>query len=454
MTTDLFARHALIASDWAENVRFSVDETGSITHLERGAVADSATILDGPVVPGMPNVHSHAFQRAMAGLTERAGPDGDDFWTWRQLMYDFQAQLDPGDISAITAQLYIELLKHGYTAVGEFHYLHNQPDGNAYDEPAELSLAVVGAAVDVGIAITHLPVLYAYAGFGDQPLTAAQRRFAGDVESTLAIPDRVRRGYAGEPTVTVGVAPHSLRAAAALLGEISRGVDATMPIHIHIAEQLREVEDCIVWCGRRPVEWLLDTVDVDRRWCLIHATHLNDSEIRGIAKSGAVVGLCPTTEANLGDGVFRLPDYVAAGGRWGVGADSNVSVSPVEELRWLEYGQRLIHHRRNVFSSLDGPNVGGALWRAAAAAGAQALGQPVGTLAVGRRADLLVLDDTSVNLAGRSGDDLLSAMIFAGNRNCVRDVYVAGRQVVARGHHAGEETAEKAFTAVIRKLLG
>ena len=351
-------------------------------------------------------------------------------------------------------RLYIELLKHGYTAVGEFHYLHNQPDGSAYDEPAELSLAVVGAAVDVGIAITHLPVLYAYAGFGDQPLTAAQRRFAGNVESTLSIADRVRRAYAGEPTVSVGVAPHSLRAAAALLGEISRGADATMPIHIHIAEQVREVEDCIAWCGRRPVEWLLDTVEVDQRWCLIHATHLSDSEVRGIAQSGAVVGLCPTTEANLGDGVFLLPDYVAAGGRWGVGSDSNVSVSPVEELRWLEYGQRLIHRRRNVFSSDDGSNLGGALWRAAAVAGAQALGQPVGTLTVGRRADLLILDDASVNLTGRSGDDRLSAMIFAGNQNCVRDVYVAGRQVVYRGRHAGEETAKKAFATVMQKLLG
>ena len=457
MTKDLFTRQALLTGGWAEDVRFTLDDGGMIDGIEVGTVADAATILAGPVVPGMPDVHSHAFQRAMAGLTERAGPSGDDFWTWRTLMYDFQARLDPDDIHAIAAQLYVELLREGYTTVGEFHYLHNQPDGTAYDDLAELSLAVTTAAVDVGIAITHLPVLYAFGGFDQQPLTPAQRRFASDVDSVLTVIDRVQSYHAGDPTVAVGAAPHSLRAVnPAQLAAISTSLhetDPNAPIHIHIAEQVREVEECVGWSGRRPVEWLLEAADVDQRWCLIHATHLADDEVGAIAKCGAVVGLCPTTEANLGDGVFRLKEYAVAGGQFGIGSDSNVSVSPTEELRWLEYGQRLIRLGRNVYANDEGSDVGVRLWRDAAIGGARALAQPVGSLEVGRRADLIVLDETSTNLIGKSGDTLLSGQIFAGNRSAVRDVYVAGSSVIVEGRHVRQSEIVQSFSKVMEKLL-
>ncbi len=458
MTIDLFAPQALIANGWREDVRFTVDGGGMIEAVVTDASPEGAITLAGPVIPGMPDLHSHAFQRAMAGLTERRGPADDNFWTWRHLMYDFQARLDPDDIQTITAQLYIELLKNGYTAVGEFHYLHNQPNGKPYADPAALSIAVVDAALRVGIAITHLPVLYACGGFGEQSLGEAQRRFAGSVDDILTIVERLRSRYTDESTLKVGVAPHSLRAVSGdMLTAISTGVRAMAdgpPIHIHIAEQVREVDDCLTWCGRRPVERLLDTVEIDQHWCLIHATHLAPSELRAIANSGAIVGLCPTTEANLGDGVFPLKEYGKAGGRLGIGSDSNVSVSPIEELRWLEYGQRLTHRERNVFASGLGPDIGASLWRAASAGGAQALAQPVGTLDVGRRADLLVLDANTANLEGRSGDELLNALVFAGNRNLIRDVFVAGRQVVADGYHALEGETEHAFVGVMRKLRG
>ncbi len=458
MTTELFARHALIASGWDEDVRFTVDGTGMIETVVAGAAPDGATELGGSVIPGMPDLHCHAFQRAMAGLAERRGPGDDSFWTWRHLMYDFQARLDPDDIQAITTQLYIELLKNGYTAVGEFHYLHNQADGTPYKEAAELSIAVIEAALRVGIAITHLPVLYAYGGFDKQPLGEAQRRFAGGVDNILTIVESLRSRYADEPTINVGVAPHSLRAVSGdMLTAISagvRGIAEGAPLHIHIAEQVREVEDCLAWCGRRPVEWLLDAIEIDQHWCLIHANHLAETEILAIASTGAIVGLCPTTEANLGDGLFPLKAYSAVGGRFGIGSDSNVSVSPIEELRWLEYGQRLNHRERNVFATAETPDTGAALWRAASAGGARALAQPVGALDVGRRADFLVLDAIAANLHGRSADELLNSLVFAGNRNLVRDVFVAGRQVVAEGRHALEDDTERAFVGVMRKLLG
>ena len=463
MTVELFAPQALLAGVWKEDVRLTVDDAGMIQAATPGASPGGATVLGGPVIPGMPDLRdlarSHAFQRAMAGLTERRGSgDDDNFWTWRNLMYAFQARLSPDDIHTIAAQLYIELLTNGYTAVGEFHYLHNKPDGSSYENQAELSIAVIDAARSVGISITHLPVLYAFSGFGDQPLDVAQRRFAGNADSILGIVDHLQSRYTDEPTVKIGVAPHSLRAVGGdMLNAVWAGIRAmadSIPVHIHIAEQTREVEDCLTWSGRRPVEWLYDTIDVDPQWCLVHATHLADSEIRAIAQSGAIVGLCPTTEANLGDGLFRLKDYAALGGGFGIGSDSNVSVSPVEELRWLEYGQRLSHRERNVFATQQAPDVGTALWRGAAAGGAQAMAQAIGALEVGRRADLVVLDANAVNLTGRAGNDLLNSLVFAGNRNLVRDVFVAGRQIISDGDHPLGRETELKYKGVLENILG
>ncbi len=457
MTTELFAPHILLSDGWHDDVRLTLDNDGMIVGIAMNARSEGSATLDGPVIPGMPNLHSHAFQRAMAGLSERAGSGDDDFWTWRGLMYDFQARLDPNDIRIIATQLYIELLKQGYTAVGEFHYLHNQPDGTPYDEPSELSRSVVSAAVSAGIAITHIPVLYAYADFGEEPLTAAQRRFRGDPELVWRISEDIRGEYRETALVRVGIAPHSLRAVSAtMLSEVTaaaRSSAEATPVHIHIAEQLREVNDCLSWSGKRPVAWLFDNVAVDAEWCLIHATHLSDDEIAMVGGSDAVVGLCPTTEANLGDGVFRLGDLDSHGGRFGIGSDSNVSLSPVEELRWLEYGQRLTRLTRNVFSDRDDPYTGARLWRRAAADGARALAQPAGAIAHGRRADFIVLDGETIELTGRSGDALLNALVFAGNSNLIRDVYVGGRAVVVDRRHPLEEDVRNAFAAVMKKLI-
>jgi formimidoylglutamate deiminase len=404
----------------------------------------------------MPNLHSHAFQRALAGRTEWRGSAGhDSFWTWREAMYRFVARLEPDEANAIATQLYVELLKRGYTAVAEFQYVHNAPDGSPYAEAAEMSLAHLRAARAAGIALTLLPVLYAHGGFAGAPLDATQARFAGSPESVLRIAERCRA--AAHADARVGVAAHSLRAVKpALLGELVAGatrLDAGAPIHVHAAEQRKEVEDCVAWCGKRPVAWLLDHAPVDARWCLVHCTHLDDAEVTRLAASGAVAGLCPTTEANLGDGVFRFPEYLAAGGRFGVGSDSHVARDPAEELRLLEYSQRLTRLARNVAASPARPSVGATLWDAAARSGAQALGRDAGTLAPGRRADLVVLDGAHLDLVEREGDAILDALVFAGGLGLVRDVMVGGRWVVREGRHAAEGRAAEGYRAAVTRLL-
>jgi formimidoylglutamate deiminase len=406
----------------------------------------------------MANLHSHAFQRAMAGLAERAGPGDDSFWTWREVMYGFVASLTPEQVEAIAGQLYVEMLKSGYTAVGEFHYLHHGPDGEPYDDLAEMSRRVIAAASTTGIGLTQLPVLYGYGGFGGQAAGPGQRRFLNDPERYLRLLQDLFDERRDDGQLQIGIAPHSLRAVTAeSLATVIAGLDALnpeAPIHIHIAEQVKEVEDCSAWSARRPVEWLFENCAVDRRWCLVHATHMTAAETAQLAASGAVAGLCPTTEANLGDGIFPALDYAAAGGRFGIGSDSHISVSPIEELRWLEYGQRLIHRRRNLLSAgAKAPSVGRYLYDNALAGGAQALGRPIGRLAEGCRADLLVLDTEAPILAGKRGDLLLDAMIFAGNENPVCDVMVGGRWVVEAKRHHDEEAILKSYRDVLSQLM-
>jgi formimidoylglutamate deiminase len=453
--TQLFADRAWLPTGWARDVRFEIDADGWLTGVQPDAAPDGAPRLDGPVIPGIPNLHSHAFQRAMAGLAEH-GSGEDSFWTWRELMYRFVGQIAPEQVEAIAAQLYVEMLKAGYTAVGEFHYLHHDTDGRPYRDLPEMAWRVLSAARHTGIGMTLLPVLYGYGGFGAQPPGEGQRRFLNEPERLLRLVDRVRGQVADDPQIRVGLAPHSLRAvipdtlAAAVEG--LREMEPTAPVHIHAAEQTREVEDCLAWSNLRPVEWLLErSGELDRRWCLIHCTHVTEREVRALARSGAVAGLCPVTEANLGDGVFPAEAYLDAGGSFGVGSDSHISVSPIEELRLLEYGQRLTRQRRNVLSDpqLDG-STGATLLDRALAGGAQALARPIGRLAPGCRADLLVLDDTAPPLAGLPADRLPDAFVFAGNRNPVRDVFVGGRQVVEAGHHAHED----AILAGYRRALG
>jgi len=463
MTTHrLLADAALLPDGWATDVLFEIAVDGSLAAVTPDAAglpgARHADRTAGPVLPGMPNLHSHAFQRAMAGLTERAGQGGaaeDSFWSWRQVMYGFVDQLMPQQVEAIAAQLYVEMLKAGYTAVAEFHYLHHDQAGRPYADPAEMSERVLAAAHHAGIGITHLPVLYAQGGFGGQPPKPGQRRFLHGLEAYLRLLEELWSRHRTDPQFRLGIAPHSLRAVTPeLLSAAVQGLDRLddkAPIHIHIAEQTLEVEECLTWSRQRPVEWLLDHQPVGARWCLVHATHMTAAETDRLARSGAVAGLCPTTEANLGDGFFPAIAYLAAGGAMGVGSDSHISVSPVEELRWLEYGQRLLERRRNRLAGRSG-SVGADLYQAALAGGALALGRPVGRLAPGARADLLVLDPEHPALCGKSRDRLVDAFVFAGNSNPVRDVMVGGRWVVEAGHHHAEEAVLARFRATMAGL--
>lgn len=450
-----FSERALLAQGWMRNVRFEVAADGLLESIHCNASAAGAERLRGPVVPGMPNLHSHAFQRAMAGLTEVAGNPNDSFWTWRELMYRLVGQLSPEQVEVIARQLYIEMLKAGYTSVAEFHYVHHDPQGQAYADPAELALRISQAALDAGIGLTLLPVLYSHSGFGGQPPNQGQRRFIHSSDSYLALQQRLQPLLEQRPAQRLGLCFHSLRAVSP--EQIQSVLDATAgdcPVHIHIAEQQKEVDDCLAWSGRRPLQWLYEHAPVDQRWCLVHATHAQADEVTLMARSGVVAGLCLTTEANLGDGIFPAVDFLAQGGRLGIGSDSHVSVNMTEELRWLEYGQRLRDQRRNRLYRSDQPLIGRSLYDAALAGGAQALGQAVGELAVGKRADWLVLDGDDPYIATASDDALLGRWLFAGSERQIRDVMVGGRWVVRDGQHAGEVATAQAFARVLRELLG
>ena len=449
----LHAPSAMLQDGWADDVAIAVDSSGMIEAVRAGTPAPTGSIrLAGPALPGMANLHSHAFQRAMAGLGERAGQGTvDSFWSWRETMYRFLARLGPFEVGAIAAQLYLEMLKAGYTAVGEFHYLHHQQDGIPYDDPAEIAWRLVDAAQRTGIALTLLPVLYTYGGFGEAPAESPQRRFVNDSDAYLRLLQALLRSR--ERGVTLGIAPHSLRAVGRTgLMQVLACIDSTTPVHIHIAEQRREVSECLAWSGMRPVAWLLEHIPVDRRWCLVHATHVTAREVAGMAASGAVAGLCPTTEANLGDGMFPLGSYLKRRGVFGIGSDSHVSTSPVEELRWLEYVQRLRRRRRCVVTSRQVPHTGEALWRAGLQGGARALGQATAGLQPGAPADVIVLDASHPSLVARREGQLLDSLVLSGNDNPVSDVFVRGRHVIDKGRHAMEERISRDYEAVMRQL--
>jgi len=397
------------------------------------------------MLPGVPNLHSHAFQRAMAGLAERQTDPADSFWTWRETMYRMAARFDPESLHAVAAQLYVEMLEAGYTTVCEFHYLHHAPDGKPYADPGAMSQALIAAARDTGIRMTLLPVLYMTGGFDGRPLTERQQRFGHDVDAYLRLSEHLRSQES--EILRVGCALHSLRAVPAdAIAQIVAALPPETRMHIHIAEQIGEVQDCIAIRGARPVEWLLGNVAVDSRWTLVHATHLTPEETQGIARSGATVALCPTTEANLGDGLFPLRDYLDAGGAWGVGSDSQISVSPVEELRWLEYGQRLATRHRNIAVRAQSRSVGETLLHDAVACGAQATG-------FAPNDDRIVLDDAAPQFAGMREHDAVDRWIFSGNRNLVRDVVVAGRRVVADGRHVERDAIAERYRSAMRALL-
>jgi formimidoylglutamate deiminase len=443
--------HALLPDGWAEDVRIEL-EGGRIAALAAGAPPRDAERHAAIALPGLANLHSHAFQRAMAGRAETGGSGPDSFWTWREVMYRFLARLTPEHLEAFAAQAYAEMLEAGFTAVGEFHYLHHAPDGRPYDDLGEMTGRIVAASAATGIALTLLPVLYRQGGFGGQPASDAQRRFVNDPARFLALLARARAQAAALPGTQVGVAPHSLRAVgpddlAALLDAVPAG-----PVHIHVAEQRREVEDCLAWSGQRPVEWLLAHHPVGPRWCLVHATHMTADETAALARTRAVAGLCPITEANLGDGLFGLPGFAAAGGSFGVGSDSNIRIDPAEELRLLEYGQRLAHQARTMIAPPRASS-GRTLFDAARSGGAQALGRAAAGLAQGAPADIVALDPSHPALLAQDGDGWLDGWIFAGDRLLVRDVWAAGRHVVAEGRHVDRDALRRRYAAALRALL-
>ena len=444
--------HALLPDGWAPRVRITLDG-GRIAVVEPHATAGPDDAPFGLALPGLPNVHSHAFQRGMAGLAERRLRAEDSFWSWREIMYRFLDRMTPEDLQAISAQAYVEMLEGGFTRVGEFHYVHNAPDGHPYGDPAELSVRIVAAAQQTGIRLTLLPCFYAHADFGAAPPEPGQRRFIHGLDSYATLLDRIPGLLAPLDGANVGLAPHSLRAVApdelqALLGLAGDG-----PVHIHAAEQQREVEACLAWSGQRPVEWLLDHAPLDGRWCLIHATHMTDDETARLAATGAIVGLCPLTEASLGDGLFQAVGWQDAGGGIAIGTDSNIMLDAGAELRQLEYGQRLLTRRRNVLASGLGASTGTSLFEAARLGGARALGVPPTALAPGAAADIVALDAGAACFDAATDATRLDCWLFAAARFPVRDVWVGGDHLVASGRHRAAGPIREAYRACVRRLV-
>ncbi len=451
--TALWFEAALLPQGWCSRVRLSVDSDGTILTIDTDATAQSGDEIGGVALPGISNLHSHAFQRGMAGLAEVRGPAADSFWTWREVMYRFLGRLRPEDVEAIAAQAYMEMLEGGFTRVGEFHYLHHDCDGTPYANLAELSDRICAAATTTGINLTLLPVFYAHANFGGSAPTAGQRRFITSLDQFQRLFAAASTSAASLPNATVGVAPHSLRAVTAEELKTVLTLCPDGPVHIHAAEQMKEVDDCIAATGARPVQWLLDHTSIGPRWCVIHATHLSDREVVRLAASGATVGLCPITEANLGDGVFRAAEFLEAGGRFGIGTDSNVEIGVAGELRMLEYAQRLTHRVRNVMPR-EPASTGRFLYEAAIAGGDAALACERGGLAVGARADIVSFSSAADRHARELGDTLIDQFIFTGRAGPAIDaVWVNGRRVVSQGRHHQRDRILNAFRAALQHIV-
>ncbi|MGY8706541.1 formimidoylglutamate deiminase [Bradyrhizobium sp. 18BD] len=443
---------ALLPSGWANDVQVVIT-AGAIAEVTPGVAPAAGDERHAIALPGLASLHSHAFQRGMAGLAELRGDSTDTFWTWRETMYRFALAMTPHDVTAVATLLYVEMLEQGFTRVGEFHYLHHDRDGSHYSDVGEMAARIAQAAEASGIALTLLPSFYAHGSFGGAAPHDGQRRFICSVDQFAALMAASRKAIATLPGANIGIAPHSLRAVApdelAAIIPLANGG----PVHIHAAEQVKEVDDCLAWSGKRPVQWLLEHAPLDRRWCLIHATHMTDTEVSAFAKTGAVAGLCPITEASLGDGIFAAREFLAAGGAFGVGTDSNVLVGVADELRQLEYGQRLKHRQRNVLSSGAGRSTGRTLFDHALAGGAQALAQATVGLTSGARADIVTLDSAHPSLAGRTGDAAVDGWIFAAGNGAIDCVWAGGDKVVEGGQHKLRQAARERFNAAVRRLV-
>lgn len=450
--TTLWFETALLPTGWANGVRIEIGADGLITSVDIDMPCAPGYERHRVAMPGIPNLHSHAFQRAMAGLTERRGQARDSFWTWRELMYRFAERIDPATLEAVAAMAFVEMLESGFTRTGEFHYIHHQASGAPYDDIAAMAVSLCGAAETTGIGLTLLPVFYATSGFGGQAPSAGQRRFLSSIDGFARLLDASEAAARSLPDAIVGIAPHSLRAVPPEALQALTQMRPHAPFHIHIAEQVREVDDCVAWSGRRPVEWLYDRVAVDARWCLVHATHVSPAEVAAIIASGAVVGLCPVTEANLGDGLFPADGFVARGGRFGIGSDSNVAIDAGGELRMLEYGQRLLVRERNVLAE-PSLSSGRAMVDAAIAGGAQALGVPASGLVAGGSADLVSFDGEHPSIAYRSGDAILDSWVFAAGQGAVDRVWRRGRCLVSGGRHVARDRVVQRYKQALKALL-
>ncbi len=450
--TEFFAESALLPEGWVDRVAITVDAHGVITAVTPDSDPGPDSVLLRCCLPGMANLHSHSFQRAMAGLTERRGPGADSFWSWRQLMYAFNQRLTPEHVEAIAGLVQVEMLEAGFTSVGEFHYLHHAPDGTRYDDPAEMAARICAASQTTGIGLTLLPVFYRWAGFGRQAPSEGQRRFLNDPDTYADLHAASARHVARLDHGAIGIAPHSLRAADMADIDAIRPLAKGGPIHIHIAEQTREVEECVAATGTTPVRHLLDSQPVGPRWCLVHATHMDEDETRDLASSGAVAGLCPLTEANLGDGLFPAVDYLDEAGLIGIGSDSHIRIDLAEEIRLLEYGQRLMRRERNVLAEPD-QSTGRRLFEACLSGGTQALQQKHPRIAPGWRADFVELDTGHASLVGRQGDALLDSWLFTGDARMVRSVHVGGRECVRDGRALARDSVDKAWRKTLTEIM-
>jgi len=447
----IFAEQALLPDGWVKNVAVTVAEDGRISSVDRDCTPSGNRV--GILLPAPVNLHSHAFQRAMAGMSEKRGSEArDSFWTWRQIMFRFLDALTPEDVEAIAAFVQMEMLEAGYAAVGEFHYLHHQPGGAPYRNLAELSERIIAAAFETGIGLTHLPVFYQFGGCDKRPLAPGQIRFGNDSDRFAQLHELAAKAIDALPEDAVlGVAPHSLRAVDEDGLSMAVSLAGEKPLHMHLAEQVAEVEEVQAARGMRPVEWLLDNQAVGKNWCLIHTTQMTAEETIGLARTGAVAGLCPITESSLGDGIFDGVRFLEHGGRFGVGSDSNIRISLSEELRTLEYSQRLRDRSRATVATTE-KSTGRVLFEGAVAGGAQAAGRSSGALAAGCFADLLALDETAIDLEGREGDEILDSYIFAGDDRMVRDVWSAGRHVVVHGKHVKGDAIRARYRTAMKSL--
>ena len=447
------AKSALLPNGWSDNVYVQIGNQGKISGVSFEAIEkkDAKTINVDFLLPAVANLHSHSFQRAMAGLTEKKGKDGNDsFWTWRDLMYKFLDLLTPEDILSITAFGQMEMLKAGFSSVAEFHYLHHQKNGNPYNSISQMSQSIIEASKETGIGLCLLPVLYERGGCDNRPLTKGQKRFGNNFDQFVKLINEVKIHSENTLNCNLGVAAHSLRAVRKeSLEQIEKLLNG--PIHIHAAEQDQEVDEILSAYGQRPVEWLLNNMDINKRWCLIHCTQMTEDETIKLSKSGAVAGLCPVTEANLGDGIFNGLDFFNNNGTFGVGTDSNINISLIEELKMLEYSQRLSTKKRAVLSDKN-RSTGRVLFDKSLFGGSLATQRETGEISIGKTADLISLDHNIIDLNERNKDTILDYLVFSSQGNAINNVWSAGSLVIDNGRHFNQEMITKRYKNTMTSL--